>query len=258
MTCATIPKSTSSPALADGPTPSPLQAGHSTVLCGPAPVHANPSATLASAGALPTNAISGLSSHDLSPSAALQRSLESRLQARLAVYGSLEYALTWKQWDMPAGPPICALRASARRTSDNGCGGWPSPKASDATGAGTRGYGGENLQTVAGWATTTARDWKDGRASKATMERNARPLNEQVVGWVSPTAQDHSRGNRPPRPHDSGVPLSQQVAWASGPTTSSSPAQTGKRGALSPVFSLWLMGYGVQWYLAASTIKRKR
>ena len=31
------------------------------------------------------------------------------------------------------------------------------------------------------WPTPSARDWKDGRASDATLERNARPLNEQVV-----------------------------------------------------------------------------
>ncbi len=31
--------------------------------------------------------------------------------------GSPLYELTWKSWDMPSGAPICALRASARRTS---------------------------------------------------------------------------------------------------------------------------------------------
>src|SRR5690242_21166272 len=56
-----------------------------------------------------------------SPSAVLQSSLESRLRARLDVHGSPEYVLTWKTWDMPSGPLICALRASARPTSGNGC-----------------------------------------------------------------------------------------------------------------------------------------
>jgi len=45
------------------------------------------------------------------------------------VNGSPEFALTWKDWDMPAGEPICALRASERRTGGKGCSGWPTPMA---------------------------------------------------------------------------------------------------------------------------------
>jgi hypothetical protein len=48
---------------------------------------------------------------------------------------------------------------------------WPSPKASNTTGAGTRGDGGDNLQTVASWATPTVRDHKDG-ASDGTAPVN--------------------------------------------------------------------------------------
>ena len=36
------------------------------------------------------------------------------------------------------------------------------------------------------WATPTARDWKSGKASQATMERNSRPLSEQVGGNLNP------------------------------------------------------------------------
>jgi hypothetical protein len=154
----------------------------------------------------------------------------------MAAYGSPEYALTWKAWSMPSGLPICALRASGRRTSDSGftgwvsptaqdgsrgsllprpwdtgiplsqqaalCGwntprasdgsnggpnqangalsadaakvisGWPSPKASNNTGAGTCGDGGDNLQTVAGWATPTGRDHKDGASDLSNVSIN--------------------------------------------------------------------------------------
>ena len=38
------------------------------------------------------------------------------------------------------------------------------------------------------------------------------------IGWVSPTAQDGARGSLPPRPHDTGIPLSQQVALTGWPT----------------------------------------
>ncbi len=37
------------------------------------------------------------------------------------------------------------------------------------------------------WATPTARDWRSGKASQATMERNSRPLSEQIGGLLSPT-----------------------------------------------------------------------
>jgi hypothetical protein len=67
-----------------------------------------------------------------SPSADLQSCLENRLRARLDVDGSPEYVLTWKRWDMASGVPICALRASARRTSGKGCGGWPTLCAVDS------------------------------------------------------------------------------------------------------------------------------
>src|SRR5271157_3853765 len=70
--------------------------------------------------AMPMSDIYGPLFTNSSPSAALQRSLESRLRARMDVNGSPEYALTWKCWDMPSGPPIYALRARARLISDNG------------------------------------------------------------------------------------------------------------------------------------------
>ena len=35
-----------------------------------------------------------------------------------------------------------------------------------------------------------------------------------MAGWSTPTSRDHARGTKPPRPHDTGVPLTQQVGWA--------------------------------------------
>jgi len=60
-------------------------------------------------------------------SADFQTRLELSLRSMLPTDASPEYALTWKNWDMPSGPPICALRASAHRTSDSGFTGWPTP-----------------------------------------------------------------------------------------------------------------------------------
>jgi len=41
----------------------------------------------------------------------------------------MEYSETWKAKVTPAGRPYSAHTASARRTSDSGCGGWPTPDA---------------------------------------------------------------------------------------------------------------------------------
>lgn len=73
-----------------------------------------------------------------SPSFGLQRSLESRLRRRMAAYGSPEYELTWRHWDMPAGPRICALRASLRIIYGQDFSGWPppTPTATDGKGSG--------------------------------------------------------------------------------------------------------------------------
>jgi hypothetical protein len=238
--------------------------------------------------------------------------------------GSLEYALTWKEWGMQSLVPICALRASGHRTSGNdssGVQGWPSPTAEqfghadlerlekrreecrakkvngngfgltlsqavalnltgwpspDASRHGSysdpekalarvSGKGNQkrnaNLDDVAklilsgwpsptasladkgvrseegaiveaarnrgpdlaavvsltGWASPANRDWRDGRASQETMDRNARPLNEQAVMLAIP-----------------------------GPTSPSSHAGTAncvESLTLNPGFSRWLMGY---------------
>jgi len=106
----------------------------------------------------------------LSQSADLQLSLESRLRQALDVNGSVEYDLTWKLWDMTVGEPICALRASARRTSDNDFGGWPkTPQASAGEGGimeireGEKGkYKLRDYAQTAGWPTTSVRDQKGG------------------------------------------------------------------------------------------------
>jgi hypothetical protein len=48
-----------------------------------------------------------------------------------------------------------------------------------------------------------------------------------ITGWVSPTAQDHSRGVKPPREHDTGIPLSQQVSGLI-PSPSPAPMESGE------------------------------
>src|ERR1700744_1014421 len=105
----------------DGQTPPPS---------GPARVHASRSRKRGAARASKTSAISGQSGSGSFASACLQSSLESRLRVRLASGGSTLFLLTWKERVTPAQRRICALRASARRTSGNACTSWPSPQVS--------------------------------------------------------------------------------------------------------------------------------
>lgn len=130
--------------------------------------------------------------------------------------------------------------------------GWPSPNANNIKGTcqspeafQRRKEKGQqqNLQdvvTLAGWPTASARDWKDtaGMATTGTnpdgTERSRLDqlprVAQLVAGWVSPTATDGSRGSLPPRPQDTGVPLSQQVCLVGWTTPSASDAQRGGTG----------------------------
>ncbi|OQA29653.1 MAG: hypothetical protein BWY57_03268 [Betaproteobacteria bacterium ADurb.Bin341] len=133
MTFEGLTSATSSPALADGATPCDSLDGRITDQCGLGLAHANHSAELGSAAAQTTSATCGQTGTASFRSAALQRSLESRLQAAMDLDGSPEFALTWKEQAMPLGQPISRLAASVRRRSgnDSGLSPWATPKASD-------------------------------------------------------------------------------------------------------------------------------
>jgi hypothetical protein len=125
------PNAISSPESDAGPMRSGLPDGPMIAPSGPAPARVSRFRARDSGKAMPISDTSGPLFMISSPSAALQSSLESKLRARTDVNGSPEYGLTWKYWDMPAGLPICALRASARPISDSGFIGWPTPNRSD-------------------------------------------------------------------------------------------------------------------------------
>lgn len=120
------------PESADGRSPFGSPGGPKIAQSGQDHAHASHSAVRGDNLPKKTNAIYGQSSEILSASAVLQRSLANRLRANLDANGSPEYLLTWKEWAMPSRVPICALRASARPTSDNDFIGWATPTVQDS------------------------------------------------------------------------------------------------------------------------------
>jgi len=180
--------------------------------------------------AMPTNDTSGPLFTASSPSACLQLSLESRLRARMAVNGSPECELTWKQVDMPAGPPICALRASARRTSGRGSTGapWPTPEA----GA----FGAADPQAIM--------DRRERCAAKHGNNGFGLTLGQALATWSTPRASDGEKGGPNQSFGAGGQPLPAQMAQAStGMIPNGSLATTEKRGVPNPAFACWLMGW---------------
>lgn len=122
---------TSSQVSEGGATPSDWQGGQMTNQSGLVHAPVNLSARQAEEKGLLTSGTYGRTSTGSSSSAALQSSLASRLQAKTASRGSTLYRLIWKDRVTPSGQQICALRASAPRTSDSDSTGWPTPRAVD-------------------------------------------------------------------------------------------------------------------------------
>ncbi len=200
-----------------------------------------------------TSGQSGLSCSEgipLSASESLSLYLVSRLRQRLGTAGSMEYAQTWKEKATPLGMRYWEHTASGHRTSGNDCTGWQSPVAGDAKGVAYRRDGGQkgkerltNLGLVAGWPTASATDGERGGEKTENMTGTSLQQVAALSGW-------HTPDTAPSAPCKGSncknviAGLGNQVI---GTTSTSSPAETEKRGVLNPEFVAWLMGYPEEW-----------
>lgn len=275
------PNAISSPASGDGPTRFVSPAGQTTDQSGPAPVPVSRFRSLDSEKAMPTNDTSGLLFTASSPSASLQRCLENRLRARMAGNGSPLYALIWKTWDMPAGLPICALRALAPRTSGSACFGWPTPASSDGNGGKgprtgvsmtgqmpngqkvTMGLSATTKLGLAGWPTPMAGTPAQNGNSAAGNSDYSRAVTT-LSGWPTPQSSDHRPGHESRAAETARGNLNDRAVLSSGPIrlTASGETLTGYSagmeggGQLNPAHSLWLMGFPREWESCAPPATR--
>ena len=279
---------TSSPGSAAGPTPSASPDGPTTGLSGQDRARASRSRSQAKALVLtiqgtcgPTFIASSVPSGPLS-------SWESKLRERLAMVGSTEFALIWKEKATPAGAPISQLSRSTPRTFASGSIGslkvWHTPTCHNAKEAGYPAEFTRNTISltaeahIATWPTPTKADGDGGHgmgtASVTGKRENGTKITVSLPGvvkivstWPTPTSVNRVRDEetlakcaafRLRNANQKTVPLylGEVVANTvhSGQTPSGSPDQTGNRGALNPQFPCWLMGYLTVWDACAPTV----
>lgn len=119
----------------------------------------------------------------------------------MASRGSTLFVLTWKVRVTPSGRRICALRASAPRTSDSACGSWPTAQASDDTGGGQESRTGKQRRNLkdyamlaAGWPTTTTEDAESSARHGYMLTGNqGTTLTDaaRMAAWTTPMERDY-------------------------------------------------------------------
>ncbi len=191
MTTEGSTKCTSSAASPFGRTPPVGPGGMTAKAFGLALAPANLSARQAKEAGLLTSGTYGPPSSTSSALCDRSESLVNRLRAVTDALGSTLYTLTWTQQSTPAGWSIYQLRASARRTSDSACTGWPTTRAAD---------GAKNVRTFEGALSEIARKGSPQDLSQAAA----------LSGWPTPAKANGDGGHAQWRGELGGVEDSDQ------------------------------------------------
>lgn len=197
----------------------------------------------------------GPSGSILSESASLQRYLESKLLPLSDKAGLIPCKKTWKQKTTPAQRRYCQLQVSALSTKGTGSGSWPTPSATDHKG----GYQGGRIrngkwsadrldqaaQLTSQWLTPTTSDMNGTR--KLDGKRSGGLNTQATTLWPTVTTQDNAQiaGQYS---KTNGTTLGGAVRQCNAKTEKSAPSQ------LNPRFSLWLMGYPIEWAYCAERV----
>lgn len=283
------PSVISLPVSVGGPSPWLLPDGRWIDPCGLAAALASLSARQVKALGLTISGISGRPGSISSASADLQRSLESRLRARLSGLGSTLYKLTWKEWSTPSGVSRFRLRASVLRTSETEPTGWVTPTTrdhKDTPGMVAQREGRDRNDQLprqaylCGWGTPTASE-PGGTGEQYLARSQAKTGNTfpsmlahqaPLAGWPTPTvgnatgsqmAKDASPTGRRPDGSKATVSLPQVASFcgparltATGELLTGSDAGMESGGQLSPAHSRWLMGFPEAWCDSAIRARR--